>query len=128
MDGIINYKNRFVRNLPNGLGSTMVFLGKDMYNKDVVVKQCIDVNDYKKEKETLILLKNSIYTPKLIEFCDKSLYLVSEWCGNDLRNLNYHYKMKYLPHIRNIVKNIYLILNILFLLITNTVLKIYLTI
>ena len=100
-------KYKFIRNLPNGLGSTMVFLGKDMNNKDIVVKQCIDKNDYKKEKETLQLLNNSIYTPKLVDFCDNSLYLVSEWCGNDLRNINNYYKKQYLPHIKNIVNILY---------------------
>jgi tRNA A-37 threonylcarbamoyl transferase component Bud32 len=100
-------KYKFIKYLCEGLGSSMVCLSKDMYNNYVVIKKSIDSKAYKKEKETLILLDRFIYTPKLLDYCDKELYIITEWCGNDLRNITDNKRKEYTPHIQNIVKILY---------------------
>ena len=98
----ISNKYKVIKQLSHGLGSSSILLAKNIKNQEVVIKHCLTKEQYNKEKISLMLLKNFKHTPLLIDHNDNELYLVTNWCGNDLRNIDEKNKKILIPHIKNI--------------------------
>lgn len=91
------------RVLKSGTGSMAVLLLKrEDNNHKLVLKKCLTDALYQAEKSALLLTSSWRHSPSLIYYDDLRKYLVTEWCGRDLR----HAKAQSQDRLRPVIKNL----------------------
>ncbi len=96
------------RVLKSGTGSTAVLLLKRRgYHHRVVFKKCLTPELYQAEKNALILTRHWNHSPNLVYFDDQNYYLVTDWCGCDLRDAKDQLQQKIKPIVQNIVRQLH---------------------
>lgn len=91
-----------------GCGSTSVFLLKNIHDKKLLVlKIAANQQQYQAEKDALLQLTEWKYSPTLINYHDTKRYLVTDYCGKEMRGAKPHKKKWAKPRIKQIVNELY---------------------
>ena len=81
-------------NLISGCGSSAVYTIKDRKGDELVLKKSSNLNNYAKELKALKITENWEHSPSLIDYNKKNKFIITNWCGKDLKRVDDNYKLE----------------------------------
>ncbi len=98
---------RITGTFKSGCGSNSVFMIRDSKQKRFVLKFVNSDLSFDREVNALKITKDFIHSPNLIYYDKSLLYIITEWSGKDLKNIDNKLKNKYKEIIQNIWDTLY---------------------
>jgi hypothetical protein len=96
------------RVLKSGTGSMSVLLLKrEGFHQKLVLKKCLTPELYRAEKTALLTTQDWKHSPDLVYYDDHRNYLVTDWCGRDLRDAKESLQHKLKRIIQNITNRLH---------------------
>jgi len=86
---------------------SVLLLKREGSHQKLVLKKCLTPELYRAEKKTLTITRDWKHSPSLVYSDDTRYYLVTDWCGHDLRNAKESVQNILKGVIQNITNRLY---------------------